>query len=253
MNLFDLDGQTALVTGGGTGLGKQIAKTLSRAGAPVVLCARRTEKLVETAEEINSSGGEAICISTDVTDAESVGKTFDEACNGRNLSILVNNAGVASREMLLDLGESSWDLVLDTNLKGAWMVAREFARRRIASDRAGSIINIASALGIMVQKSTGSYPVSKAGLIHLTKHLAVEWARYGIRVNAIAPGYFASDMADGFLESEAGKAMIKRIPQRRFGQEGDFDGALLLLASDASRYMTGTVIPVDGGHSINVI
>jgi NAD(P)-dependent dehydrogenase (short-subunit alcohol dehydrogenase family) len=251
--LFDLSGQTALITGGGTGLGRQFANVLSKAGASVILCARRIDKLEETAEEINQSGGNAMCVAMDITNETQIAAGFDAAKGFGGVSILVNNAGTVAEPTLLELEESEWDKVLDTNLKGAWLVAREAARRMIEAGTGGSVINIASILGSAVQKGTGPYSASKAALIHMTRVMALEWAKYSIRVNAIAPGYFATDMASDFLETEVAQKMIKRIPQRRLGGLEDLSGAILLLASGASAYMTGTTITVDGGHSMAVI
>lgn len=252
-NLFNLSGRTALITGGGTGLGRQFARVLSGSGAAVVLCARRVDKLEETAEEIRQNGGNALCVPMDITDATQIAAGFDEAASLGAVSILVNNAGTVAEPSLLELDESEWDSVLDTNLKGAWLVAREATRRMIDARKKGTVINIASILGSAVQKGTGPYSASKAALIHMTRIMALEWARYGVRVNAIAPGYFATDLAADFLETAAAQAMIKRIPQRRLGDPADLSGPILLLASDASAYMTGTTITVDGGHSMAVI
>lgn len=253
MNLFELSGRTALITGGGTGLGKQFATVLANAGATVILCARRAEKLQSTAAEIEQTGGKAVCIPMDVTDAASIAAAFDQASAHGPITILVNNAGTIAEPMLLDVSEAEWDQVQDTNLKGAWLVAKEAASRMIKQGVGGSMINIASVLGFAVQKGTGPYSASKAGLLHLTRSMALEWSRYNIRVNAIAPGYYATDLADDFLSSATGQAMVKRIPQRRLGNPEDLSGAILLLASDASAYMTGSVITVDGGHSLSVI
>lgn len=252
-SIFNLDGRTALITGGGTGLGRQFATVLAGAGATVVLCARRVEKLQQTADEINAAGGQAFCYPMDVTDATSIAAAFDQAANHGVVSILVNNAGMVAEPSLLQLDEDTWDNVQATNLKGAWLVAKEAVTRMVASETPGTVINIASALGTAVQKGTGPYSVSKAGLLHLTRNMAVEWARYGVRVNSIAPGYYATDMAEEFLGSAAGQNMLKRIPQRRLGNVEDLSGAILLLASDASAYMTGSCITVDGGHSLALI
>lgn len=252
-NLFDLSGRTALITGGGTGLGRQFARVLAGAGASVVLCARRVDKLEETAGEIRDNGGKALCVPMDITNAGQIAAGFDAAQDLGTVSILVNNAGTVAEPTLLELDESEWDSVLDTNLKGAWLVAREATRRMIDAGTKGSVINIASILGSAVQKGTGPYAASKAALIHMTRVMALEWARYGVRVNAIAPGYFATDLAADFLETDFAQNMIKRIPQRRLGDPADLSGPILLLASDASAYMTGTTITVDGGHSMAVI
>jgi len=248
--LFDLDGHTALITGGGTGLGRHFATILAQAGATVIVCGRRMDKLRETAAAIEVSGGKSLCIAMDVTDRSSVRSAFDQAVPHGPVTILVNNAGTAGKSSLLDTTESEWDAIQDTNCKGAWLVATEAARRLIERRVAGSIINIASLLGVAVQKGTGPYCVSKAGLLHLTRAMALEWARYDIRVNAIAPGYVATDIAREFLDSDAGRAMIRRIPQRRLCTPADLHGAILLLASDASAHMTGSVTIIDGGHSL---
>ena len=245
-----MTGKTALVTGGGTGLGKQFAVTLARAGAKVIIAARRQAPLESTADDIRSTGGTAHCVPLDVTDAASVEAAFDAVSSIARIDVLVNNAGVAAAESILDMSEVTWDQILDINLKGAWLVARAAAKTMIANGTAGSIINVTSVLGSIVQKGTANYPAAKAALIQLTRGMALEWARYGIRVNAIAPGYFLTDLSGGYLESEQGKAMIKRMPLRRLGRPEEFDGPLLLLASDASTYMTGSVIAVDGGLSI---
>ena len=252
-SIFDLTGRTALITGGGTGLGKHFAKILAGAGATVILCARRVEKLEQTAAEINAEGGNAHCFAMDVTDAASIKGAFDQAESLGVVDILVNNAGTVAQPSLLQLSEEEWDGVQATNLKGAWLVAKEAVSRMAAAEAGGTVINIASILGVAVQKGTGAYAASKAALLHLTKNMAVEWARYNVSVNAIAPGYFATDLAEEFLSSPGGQAMIKAIPQRRLGNVEDLSGIILLLASNASAYMTGTCITADGGHSISMV
>ena len=249
--LFDLRGKHAFVTGGGSGLGRAFALQLSSAGAMVTLAGRRMQPLEETATAIHALGGTAHALRLDVSDSASVTAAF--AALQARVDIVVNNAGFAADNMLLALSEGDWDAVFDANLKGAWLVAREAARLMIAQETKGSVINIASVLGSAVQKGTAPYAAAKAGLIHLTRSMALEWARYGIRVNAIAPGYYYTDMAAGYLDSDSGRAMVKRIPQRRLGDPAELGGALLLLASDASAYMTGSVVTVDGGLSLAVI
>jgi len=251
--LFDVSGQLIAITGGGTGLGRRFAVQLAARGARVVLCARRLEKLEETAREIRDSGGEAHCVAMDVADAASIEQGFERIAALGPLSVLINNAGSPSGPLLLELEESLWDQVMDVNLKGAWLVARAAARQMIGHGAGGAIVNIASVLGSCVQKGTGSYAAAKAGLLHLTRAMALEWARYGIRVNAVAPGYYRTDIAADYLDSEAGRALLKRIPQRRVGQLRDLDGVIVLLASSASAYMTGSVLTVDGGLSMSVI
>lgn len=246
---FDLKNRTALVTGASGGLGEHFARTLAGAGARVVLAARRVERLEQLARDIDSTGDRAFAVALDVTDSANVATAFDTA-EGEigGVDILVNNSGVAVGQAAVDIPEADWDKVLDTNLKGAWLMAQAFARRAIEREAGGSIINIASVLGRRVAKGVAPYSASKAGLEHLTRALALEWARHGIRVNAIAPGYFETEMNEGFLQSDAGQATLKHIPQRRAGAVEELDGVLLLLASDASSYMTGSTLVVDGGH-----
>jgi NAD(P)-dependent dehydrogenase (short-subunit alcohol dehydrogenase family) len=250
---FDMTGETVLITGGGTGLGRQFAMALSGAGATVILSGRRLEKLEESAELVTRWGGVAHCVTMDVSDPESVAAAV-AACNDiAPVSVLINNAGTSSTTMLMDLSEDDWDSVIDTNLKGAWLVAREVVAGMIARQSGGAIVNIASVLAGSVQKGTGAYGPSKAGLVHLTRQMALEWARYQVRCNALAPGYFLSDISSYYLETDVGKAMVRRIPMRRLGDPPELDAALLLLASSASRYMTGSVVSVDGGLSLSVV
>lgn len=253
MPAADLVGKTALVTGATGGLGEHLAHVLARAGATVFVSGRREERLHAVVDAILAAGGAAVPLTLDVTDAQSVARAFAKAdTEADGIDILVNNAGVSHEtHSVLDITEAEWDTTIDTNLKGPWLVARAFAHRRVARAEPGTIINIASILGKRVTGGVAAYTASKAGLIQLTKSLALELARYRIRVNAIAPGYFETDINAGFFETDAGKAMIKRIPQRRVGRLADLDGPTLLLASDASAYMTGSVIDVDGGHLVS--
>ena len=247
--LFDVSGRAVLVTGASSGLGRHFAITLARAGANVALGARRLERLQALVQQIEAEGGQALAVQMDVTSHDSVCDAFELAAARLGpIGIVVNNAGVTHSTPALEVSQTDWQAVIDTNLKGAWLVAQEGTRRLVAAAVGGSIINIVSVLAFRVVGHTAAYAASKAGLVQLTRTLALEWARYQIRVNAIAPGYIATDLNREFLASAAGQAMIKRIPQRRAGSPDDLDGALLLLASDASRYMTGSVIVVDGGH-----
>lgn len=249
---FDLTGQAAIVTGASGGLGKHFAITLARAGAKVALCARRAERIAEVAREIQAFDGRAMPVVMDVTDGSSVrdGVAAAETELGA-LTILVNNSGVADAgAAFLEQDESDWDRVVDTNLKGAWLVAREVARHMVRLGHGGRIVNVGSVLAFRAAARVPAYAASKAGLIQLTRAMAVELARHDIRVNAIAPGYVETDLNRDFLSGPAGEAIMKRIPQRRFGRMEDLDGPLLLLASDASAYMTGAVITIDGGQSV---
>ncbi len=251
-NIFDMSAETVLVTGGGTGLGQRFALTLANAGATVILAARRIEKLQETADKIAAAGGTAHCVPMDVGDVASIKSALETCYAIAPVTVLVNNAGASSDLMLLDLPEDDWDTIHAVNLKGAWLLSREVTRH-MAESGGGSIVNITSILAKVSQKGTASYAAAKAGLEHLTRTMALEWARYGVRINAIAPGYYHTDMAGEFLDSEAGKSLVKKVLQRRLGKPEDLDGAILLLCSDASRYMTGSVVTVDGGLSLAVI
>lgn len=252
-SLFRLDGQRALVTGASSGLGQRFALTLAQAGAQIVVAARRADKLSALLGQIEAVAGRGVAVSLDVTSAASVSACFDEIESqmGGPADIVINNAGVTVTKPLLQHTEDDWDLVVGTNLKGGWMVAQEAARRLVAAKQPGSLINIASILGERVAGGVAPYAVSKAGLVQATKAMALELARYGIRVNAILPGYITTDLNRGFLESEAGDKLRVRIPTRRFGTLEDLDGPLLLLASAAGRHMTGAVLAVDGGHLVS--
>ena len=249
---FSLCGRVALVTGASSGLGRHFARTLAEAGATVVLAARRADKLADAVAEIQALGCDARPQAMDVTDAASVQAAFDAlAAQGLVADIVVNNAGVAVSRPLLEQTEADWDGVVDTNLKGAWLVAQEAARRLVAAGLPGSIINIASITGERVAGGVAPYCASKAGLIQLTRAMALELARSRIRVNALAPGYVVTELNQDFLASSAGERLRSRIPQQRFGQVQDLDGPLLLLASEAGSFITGSVLAVDGGHLVS--
>jgi len=251
MNLT-LDGRVALVTGANGGLGAHFAETLAQAGAKVALCARRIDTLANVAARIRASGGAAQEVALDVTRRDSVVRAFEEAARRLGpVTVVVNNAGVAITKPLLDHSEEDWEQVIGVNLTGAWRVAQEAARHMVKNATGGSIVNIASILGLRVSSQVPSYVASKAALIHLTKAMALELARHKIRVNALAPGYIETGINREFFESEAGQAVVKRIPQRRIGSAGELDGALLLLASDAGSYATGSVFVLDGGQLVS--
>jgi NAD(P)-dependent dehydrogenase (short-subunit alcohol dehydrogenase family) len=251
---FELTGEVALVTGASSGIGRHFAELLAAAGAKVALAARRVDRLAEAARDIKAEGGICLPIALDVTQLASVtaavAKVEDEL---GPLTILVNNAGVVVSKPLFEHTEADWDYVLDTNLKGAWLVAREFAHHLVGLRRSGRIINISSVLGFRTIGRVPAYCAAKAGLTHLTHVMAMELARYGILVNTLAPGYVETDFNRAFFQSEPGKALISRIPLKRLGQTEDLDGALLFLASSASAYVTGAVISVDGGHGVAAI
>ncbi|WP_144098278.1 SDR family NAD(P)-dependent oxidoreductase [Croceicoccus sediminis] len=246
----DLHGKVALVTGASSGLGAHFATVLAKAGAKVFIGARRIEALAALAQDINDAGGRAEAISLDVTNPASIESISDAVSQ---VDILVNNAGITRESAMLDMSEDDWDAVVDTNAKGVFLMTQAVARAMKARGTGGSIINIGSILGIRQGGMVSTYAASKAAALQLTKVSALELARYGIRVNAIAPGYFKTEMNAEFFESSAGQAMVKRISMRRLGNLDDLDGPLLLLASDSSQYMTGSVIEVDGGHLLSTL
>lgn len=249
MSIFDLSGQRALVTGASSGLGLRFAKTLAEAGAEVIVAARRLDRLETLAGEIIAAGGRALPVQMDVTSKESVEAAFAAiAASGSPADIIVNNSGLSREDWLVKMDEDDWDLVMETNLKGVWRVAKAGAGALIEAGLPGSVINIASITAFRPSQTIGAYATSKAGVVHLTHAMALEWARFGIRVNALAPGYFETDINADFMQTAAGKAMIARVPMRRLGHIEDLSGPLLLLASRAGAYMTGATIPVDGGH-----
>ena len=246
--LFDLSGKVALVTGASSGLGAHFAHCLGAAGASVVLAARRADRLASLQAELGGKGVKATAVDLDVQSGASITAALEAA---GPLDIVVNNAGISIVKPALEMPEEDWDSVVDTNLRGAWLVAQGAARRWVAGKRAGSIVNIASILGLRTIGQVAPYNASKAGLIHLTRALAMEWARHDIRVNAICPGYIGTEMNGPFWKTPGGQRLIERIPQRRIGQPQHLDGALLLLASEAGAFMTGSVVTVDGGHTVN--
>ncbi len=246
--IFDLSGKVALVTGASSGLGAHFARCLGAAGASVVLAARRADRLASLQAELTTKSVEATAVELDVQSGKSIAAALDAA---GSLDIVVNNAGISIVKPALDMPEDDWDAVVDTNLRGAWLVAQGAARRWVADKRPGCIVNIASILGLRTIGQVAPYNASKAGLIHLTRALAMEWARHDIRVNAICPGYIETEMNGPFWKTPAGQKLIDRVPQRRIGRPEHLDGALLLLASPAGEFMTGSVVTVDGGHTVN--
>ncbi len=248
---FNLQGKVALVTGASSGLGAHFALTLASAGATVIAAARRKEKLQQLVKDIEDAGGRAFAIAMDVTSASSVAAALDEAkSHFPTIDILVNNAGIAGSRHSLKEDEENWDAIMDTNLKGAWRVAHAVANHSVATGKPCSIINIASILGLRVGFGESSYAISKAAVVHMTKALALELARKQIRVNALCPGYFATEMNTDYLHSESGQAYLKGTTAGRMGDIDELSGPLLLLASDAGSFINGAVIPVDGGHLV---
>ena len=248
--MFSLEGRRAFVTGASGVLGAHFARVLHGAGAAVALGARRTEATAALAAEL---GPRAAAVPLDVTDAATIPAAFDaaEAALGGPCDILVNNAGIAVTKPFLQQGIEDWDAVMAVNLRGCFLVGQEAAKRLAAAKLPGSVVNIASVLGERVIPGVAGYTAAKAGLLHMTRQMAVELARFSIRVNAIAPGYVATDINRDYFASEPGQAMIRRIPQRRLGSPDDLTGPLLLLASAAGAHMTGATLTVDGGHSVN--
>jgi NAD(P)-dependent dehydrogenase (short-subunit alcohol dehydrogenase family) len=252
--LFSLKGRVALVTGASSGLGQQFARALAENGAAVALVARRADRLAELEKSIEGAGGRALAIEADVTDRAAMARAFDatEKAFG-TVTILVNNAGIAqSSTRAVDVTPEEWRKVLAVDLDAVFHNAQEAARRMLAAKTPGAIINIASVLGVGVAKGVAAYATAKAAVIQITKALAVELAFKGVRVNAIAPGWFITEINDKYLMSEAGAALKRDNPMGRFGKDGDLDGALLLLASDAGSYITGATIVVDGGQVVQI-
>ena len=257
MNSTDLHGRTALVTGAFSGLGLHFARVLAAQGAKVALVGRRIELGRSIAREIGAAvarPADVCAYEVDVTDGASVRQGIANARHALGVpTIVVNNAGTVARAPSLDVTEEDWSAILDVNLSGVFRVARESARALVDARQGGTVINIASILGLRVRAQVASYAATKAAVVQLTKALALEWAVHGIRVNAIAPGYFETEINRDLLRSPVGQAIVSRIPQQRVGQLAELDGPLLLLASDASSYMTGSVISVDGGHLVNTL
>ncbi len=250
---LDLSDKRVVVTGASSGLGEHFARVLSRAGAELGLLARRTSRLESLARELESKGAAKVVVAgCDVLDGSAISRAISllHAELG-GIDVLINNAGVTRQAPALKQSPEDWDTVVNTNLRGAWLTAVEVAKLMVSSGTAGSIVNIASILGLRVASQVAPYAVSKAGVVQMTKALALEWARHGIRVNALAPGYLRTDLNTEFFATAAGTALLSRVPQRRLGELAELDGPLLLLASDAASFMTGAVIPVDGGHVIN--
>ncbi|KRW62660.1 SDR family NAD(P)-dependent oxidoreductase [Pseudomonas sp. TTU2014-080ASC] len=250
---FALTGKTVLVTGASSGIGAHLARVASQAGANVVLAARRVDRLEQLASDVHWLGGQSLVVKLDVTSRDSVEAAFDAAeAQFGGVDIVLNNAGIGDAQRALDISEEDWRAMQATNLDGVWRVAQCAAQRMVKSGRPGSIINVASILGLRPGTGYSHYSAAKAAVVQLSKSLALDLARHKIRVNAIAPGFFKTEMNDAYFETEKGQNYIKRaVPTERLGQLHELDGPFLLLASEAGSFITGEVIAVDGGHVIN--
>lgn len=251
VTLLSLKGKTALITGASSGLGAHFARVLATAGARVAVAARRTTALERLVEEIRNDNGEAHAVAMDVTDPVSVTAAIDRIeAHWGPVDILINNAGVADPGRFLKIDQSRWDFVIETNLNGVWRVAHEITRRLVARSLPGAIVNVASILGVRVGLGQSSYSASKAAVIQLTKAMALELAAQGIRVNALCPGYFETEMNRDYFATDQGRQYIENTPAGRVGRVSELDAPLLLLCSDAGSFVNGVALPVDGGHLV---
>ena len=254
---FDLADRTALVTGASSGLGARFARVLATHGATVVLASRRVERLKELRAEIEAEGGEAHVVAMDVTDPDSIAAGVERAeAEAGPIDILVNISGVSTTQRLVDVTPEDFDFVFDTNTRGAFFVAQQVARRMIARardepERQARIVNIASMAGLKVLAQIGTYAMSKAAVVHMTRAMALEWARFNINVNAICPGYIGTELNERHWDTDAGRKLIAMLPRKRLGMPEDLDGLLLLLASDHARFVNGAVIAADDGFGLS--
>lgn len=251
VDTFGLKGKVALVAGASSGIGAQFASALARAGATVVLGARRVDRIEDLAKRIaDETGAKTLAVPLDVTDRSSVNAAFDKAEEAfGTVTIVCNNAGIAVPKWAVEESEEDWDKTMNTNLKGMWRVAQEAGKRMMAAGKGGSIINTASILGLGVGGMQSSYATSKAAVLHMTRSMAIEFQRFGVRVNAICPGYFKTEINDEYLETELGQKMLMRSPAKRAGRLEELEAPMLMLASDAASFVTGVALPVDGAHS----
>jgi len=248
----NLENKVALVTGASSGLGEHFAKLLASQGCQVVVAARRVERLAALVAAIENDGGKAYAVAMDVTDSASVINAINSAEKTLGLiTVLVNNAGVADSKRFINVDEDSFEFVLAANLKGAWRVANEICKRLVAQNLTGSIVNIASILGLRQCVGESSYAISKAGVVQMTKAMALELASKGIRINALCPGYFQTEINSDYFATDKGKAFIAGTPARRLGKVEELDGPLLLLLGDGGSFINGIALPVDGGHLVS--
>lgn len=244
---FSLEGRNALVTGASSGIGRCLALGLAEAGANIIVAARRQERLAELVQEIEAQGGKALAVSMDVTNKDSIQSAYDQAeSTFGTVDVIVNNAGVADAKNFLKIDDESLDFVMDTNFKGVWHVAQEGAKRLVAADKPGSIINISSVLGITAKYGQSAYCASKGAVVQLSRSMALDLMANNIRVNAIAPGWFKTEINTAYFDSPAGQEYVTRMPAKRLGKLEELVGPVILLASDAGSFITGTVLPVDG-------
>jgi len=250
VNCFDLTGRVALVTGGSKGLGRAIADALARAGADVAIASRTQGPLDAAAAELRQHGRRVAAVAADVTDEASVRdlvRQVVEQCGP--IDILVNNAGIGDTQPVVEMDAAHWDQILNVNLRGPMLCCKHVGRHMIARNR-GKVINVASVMATHVARYMSAYSASKAAIVQFTRTVALEWIRYNIQVNALCPGYFLTDMNAEFFASERGRAFVAALPIRRLGETRELDGAAVFLASDATSYVTGTTLYVDGGHSL---
>ena len=256
---IDLAGRVALVTGASSGLGSQFARTLAKAGAGVVLAARRVDKLMSLRAEIESEGGDAHVVELDVTSHDSIKSAVAHAeTEMGTIDILVNNSGVSTTQKLVDVSPKDYDFIMDTNTRGAFFVAQEVGKRMIARSRGtapgtftgGRIVNIASMAGLRVLGQIGVYCMSKAAVIHMTRAMALEWGRFGINVNAICPGYIDTEINHHHWKTEAGQKLVQMLPRKRVGQPQDLDATLMMLCANESHFINGAVIQADDGFGV---
>ncbi len=256
---IDLAGRVAMITGASSGLGEQFARTLSRAGAGVVLAARRVERLKTLRAELEAAGGDAHVVQLDVTDPDSIRAAVAHAETKMGaIDILVNNSGVSTTRKLIDVTPDDYDYVMNTNTRGAFFVAQEVGKRMIARAKGaapgtftgGRIVNVASMAGLRPLGQIGVYAMSKAAVIHMTRAMALEWGRFGINVNALCPGYIDTEINHHHWQTDAGQKLVAMLPRKRVGKPQDLDVVVMMLCANESHFVNGAVIAADDGFGI---